>query len=99
MSEGLSIAYLLWTIGTFQFMLGLVCIAGNAWKANPVMAVLTIIFPPAAMYWALGPYKRAADDQWQAMFVAAMYHIGLAVFVLAMWDVYVHSANLAMLAR
>ena len=94
MSTGLPIGYLILTIGTFQFMLGLAFVAANAWKSNPIIAILAIIFPPAAMFWALGPYKRNTENKWQAMFITTMYIAGLSIVLLAMCDIYVHSYNL-----
>ena len=96
-AAGLPLAYLMVTIGIFQMMMGLVPIAGNAWKVNPILAIAAIVIPPVAMWWCLTHYKNAAENQWQAMFVTAMYFIGFIILILAYYDVYIHSLNIQLI--
>ena len=87
MEEQLPIAALIsifiCTLGVMQMMLGLVSVAGHAWKNNPLMGILCCFIPPVAMYWALLRYKQDNEED-RNLFVLSNYFFGLIFFIMGL---------------
>jgi len=97
MDIGLSLGYMLLTVGTVQLMFGLVFIAGNAWKQSPALGIATAVIWPFTIYWALGKFKNDPTAPNPPLFLS-LFFAGLIVMCLSFGMLYAFYEALAVMS-